>query len=240
VQKVTNPVPSSGGSDPDGPSQIRVSAPASLRTFGRAVSASDYAALALTFPGISKATAIWTVSDPATQQAIAHPYVQLTVATADQTPIEGTLLAGKLRRFLDSHRDPNVLLRLQDFTPVYLDVAVQVDIDTRFPQHATLSQVQAALNPGVNPDGSFGYFAFERLQFGQTIFLSAVYAIVQNIPGVKDVAISSLRRVGPGATEPPGTAHDVVVGSTEIAVIGPPGAGTGQLTVTGQGGFLDT
>jgi len=240
VQKVTNPVPSSGGSDPDAPSQIRGSAPASLRTFGRAVSASDYAALALTFPGISKATAIWIVSDPVTQKPIEHPYVQLTVTTLDQISVQGTLLAGKLRRFLDSRRDPNVLLRLQDFSPVFLEVALQVDIDPRFSQQATIGQVQAALNPGVNADGSFGYFAFQRLQFGQTIFLSAVYAIVQSIPGVKDVGITSLRRVGPGSPEPAGTAHDVIVGPTEIAVIGVPGSGTGQLTVSGQGGFLDT
>jgi len=241
LQKVTNPVPSSGGSDADAPTQIRTAAAASLRTFSRAVSAPDYAALALSFPGISKATATWIVRDPITLQAVAHPYVQLTVATVDQTPIQGTLLAGNLRRFLDSHRDPNVLLRFQDFSPVYIDVAVDIEIDSHFPQQATLSKVQVALNPGQNPDGTAGYFAFQSLQFGQTIFLSAVYAFVQNVPGVKDATITALRRVGPAIAEPPGTApHDIVVGPTEIAVIGPAGSGQGQLTVTGIGGFIDT
>ena len=239
VQKVTNPVPSSGGSDPEEPGQIRALAPASLRTFSRAVSASDYAALATNFPGIAKATASWIVRDAVTQQAVAHPYLQLTVATQNQEPIQGTLLAGKLRRFLDNHRDPNVLLRIQDYSPVYIEVAVQIEIDNRFPHQGTLTQAQAALNPGVNPDGTAGYFAFERLQFGQTIFLSAVYAVVQDIPGVKDVWITSLRRVGPVA-KPSGTVHDIAVGPTEIAAIGPAGAGQGQLTVGGRGGFIDT
>jgi len=240
LQKVTNPLPASGGSDSDSSGQIRVAAPSSLRTFGRAVSAQDYGALAINFPGISKATATWVLTDPVTLRATLHPYIQLTVATADGIPIQGTLLAGKLRRFLDNHRDPNVLLRLQDFSPVYIEVMVQVEIDSRFPQHATLSQVQAALNPGKNPDDTAGYFAFDSLQFGQTIFVSAVYAVVQNIPGVKDATITSLRRVGPGAPEPIGPPHDIVVGPTEIATIGTQGAGQGQLTVTGQGGFVDT
>ena len=239
LQKVTNPVPSSGGSDADAPSQIRSAAPASLRTFSRAVSTSDYAALARSFPGIAKVTADWIVSDPVTGQAVGHPYIQLTVAAVDGTPIQGTLLSTGLRRFMDSHRDPNVLLRLQDFSPVYIEVVVEIDIASHSPQQATISKVQAALNPGLNPDGSAGYFASEQLQFGQTIFLSAVYAKVQSIPGVQDVNITSLRRVGPGVAEPQGTVHDIVVGPTQLAVIGP-GVEQGQLTVTGSGGFLDT
>ena len=241
LKKVTNPVPSSGGSDADTPAQIRTAAPASLRTFSRAVSAPDYAALALNFPGISKATATWVLSDPATSRAVAHPYVQLTIATVDETPIKGTLLASNLRRFLDNHRDPNVPLRFQDFSPVYIELIVEVEIDSHFPHNATLSQVQAALNPGENPDGTFGYLAFQNLQFGEPVFLSAVYATVQNVPGVTDATITSLRRVGPITSEPSGTApHDIAVGPTEIAVIGLPGAGQGQLIVTGSGGFIDT
>ena len=241
LKKVTNPVPSGGGSDADSPAQIRTAAPASLRTFSRAVSAPDYAALALNFPGISKATATWVVSDPVTGRAVAHPYVQLTVATVDETPIQGTILASNLRRFLDNHRDPNVPLRFQDFSPVYIELIVEIEIDSHHPQNATLGQVQAALNPGANADGTFGYFAFENLQFGQPIFLSAVYATVQNVPGIADATITSLRRVGPGVAEPSGIApHDIIVGPTEIAIIGAPGAGQGQLKVTGSGGFIDT
>jgi predicted phage baseplate assembly protein len=239
LQKVTNPLPSGGARDADAPGQIRSAAPASLRTFGRAVSAPDYAALALNFPGISKASATWVVRDPVTLQAIAHPYVQLTVATSDQSPIQGTPLARKLRRFLDNHRDPNVPLRLQDSSLVFIEVSVEVRIDGRHPQQATLGQVQAALNAAQNPDGTSGYFAFESLQFGQTIFLSKVYAVVQNVAGVQSATITELRRVGPGVAEPAGAPHDVVVGPTEIATIAPPGTGQGQLTVTGQGGFLD-
>ena len=241
LKKVTNPVPATGGSDADPADRIRTAAPSSLRTFSRAVSAPDYAALALDFPGIAKAAALWVVSDPVTNQLVSHPYVQLTVATTDESPIRGTLLAANLRSYMDSHRDPNVSLRIQDFNPVYIELIADVEIDGRFPQNATLAAVNAALNPGQNANGQFGYFAFQNLQFGEPIFLSSVYAVLQRIPGVANANVTTLRRVGPGFAEPAGIApHDISIGATEIAMIGAPGAGQGQLVVTGSGGFLDS
>ena len=148
LKSVTNPVASGGGSDADPAERIRTAAPASLRTFSRAVSAPDYAALALDFPGIAKAAAQWIVNDPVTNQVVAHAYVQLTVATTDESPIKGTLLAGNLRNFMDSHRDPNVSLRIQDFNPIYIELIADIEIDSHFPQNATLAAVNAALNPG--------------------------------------------------------------------------------------------
>jgi uncharacterized phage protein gp47/JayE len=241
LQKVTNPVPSSGGGDPENITQIRRRAPASLQTFGRAVSVVDYVALALSYPGIAKAGSTWVAWDSATLQSIARPYVQLTFATVDRVPTRGTVFAGKLRRFLDDHRDPNVPLRIQDFSPVYVAVAVDVDIDDHFPHQATLAQVQSVLNPGSNPDGSLGYFAFERLDFGQSIYLSAVYAVVQGVPGIKDAAITSLTRTGPPPADPLLTPpHDIFVGPTEIVIVDPTEPNQGSLTISGQGGFRDT
>src|SRR5207244_2362972 len=139
LQKVTNPTASSGGGDPENISQIRERAPASLQTFGRAVTAADYAALALSYPGIAKAKAVWVLRDPLTLRAVAHPYVQLTAATVDRAPFQDTVFGGKLRQFLDNHRDPNVPLRMLDFTNVFIEVAVEVEIDDHFPHQATLA-----------------------------------------------------------------------------------------------------
>jgi predicted phage baseplate assembly protein len=244
LQKVTNPQPSSGAADQETMAQIRVNAPGSLRTFGRAVSTEDYAALALSYPGIAKAAARWVLRDAITLQAIPQPYVQLTVATANRVPLSTQPgLLGKLRSFLDKRRDPNVPLRIIDFVPVYIDVAVTVDIDDRFPQQATVASVQAALNPGLNPDGSAGYFAFERLGFGQNIHLSAVYAAVQVVSGIRDARITKLRRMDLDATDPTIVRDDIFIRPTEIAVIqnDPADPSKGSLTVTrGTGGFVDT
>lgn len=236
LQRVTNPMPSSGGEDPEGSDNIRVGAPGSMQSFGRAVSASDYAALALRFPGIAKASAAATVTDPATGRALAHPFLNLTVATFDRVPIRGSILAGNLRRYLDSHRDPNVPLRIQDFTPVYVAVAINIDIDPSFPQQGTLNSIRARLDG----DSEGGFFAFEQQQFGRSVFLSGLYAFVQGIPGVKDATITTLRRVGPGTPEPPTTPpHDIIVRPTDIVTIDSSAFADSTLVITGQGGFTD-
>ena len=244
LQKVTSPLPSSGGADAETVAQIRVNAPGSVRAFGRAVSAEDYAALALTYPGIVKAGAMWATRSPATRQAFAHPYVQLTLATANRVPLaENLVVAAALRSFLDKRRDPNVPLRILDFTPVYVDVALTVDVDDRFPRQATLARVQAALRPALNADGTPGYFAFERLQFGESIHLSAVYAAVHAVAGVRDATITRLRRMDLDAGDPTKVRDDIFVQPTEIAVIqdDPTDPARGRVAVVlGSGGFVDT
>ncbi len=245
LQKVTNPLPTVGGADPEGPDDIRTNAPASVRTFGRAVSAADYAALALQYPGVAKASAAWVLRDPTTLRSLAQPYLRLTVATADQVPLaQQASFARELRAFLDKRRDPNVALRIGDFVPVFLDVAATIDVDDRYPRRATLNAVLAALNPGINPDGSAGYFAFERLSFGESIHLSAVYAAIQTVAGVADATITTLR--APALDHDPATVRDdIFVRPTELVVVKNDPTDTtnqyGKLTLTlGKGGFVDT
>lgn len=240
LQKVANPIPTSGGADQESPGSIRKNAPGSLQTFGRAVSVADYAALASSYPGIAKASAAWIVQDPSTHLAVAHPYVQLTAATTNMEPLQGTSLATNLRRFLDGRRDPNVLLRIQDFTPVYIAVTVEIAINSQFPHQATLNSVNAALNPGVNPDGSLGFFAFDRMQFGGTVYLSSLYAAVQAVAGVDNVVVTTLARVAPPPADAASTApHDIVIGPTQVAVVDSNASPASILTVIGKGGFSD-
>jgi predicted phage baseplate assembly protein len=243
LQKVTNPQSMNGGADAESISGIRTNAPAIVRTFNRAVSAEDYAALALTFPGIVKASASWVLRNP-DLKPVAQPYVQLTVATADRMPLSQDVgLPGKLRSYLDNRRDPNVPLRILDFTPVYIDVAITVDINDRFPRTGTISLVEAALKPALNPDGTAGFFAFDSLQFGENIHLSAIYAAVQAVAGVADATVTTLRRMDQDAGAPATVRDDIFIRPTEIAVIqnDPTQPEKGQLKIQpGKGGFLDT
>ena len=52
--------------------------------------------------------------------------------------------ARQLRSFLDRRRDPNVPLRILDFTPIYIDVAAIIDVKDNYPRQATLAAAQAA------------------------------------------------------------------------------------------------
>ncbi len=206
------------------------------------MSAADYAALALSYPGVAKASAAWVTRDATTLQALAHPFIQLVVATADQAPLaQQPTFALKLRSFLDQRRDPNVSLRITDFVPVHIQVNAAIEIFPEFPQQATIAAAQAALNPAVNPDNTFGFFAFERLGFGESIHLSAVYAQLQSVPGVKDALITTLRRLDTD-TDPLKVRDSIFIRPTELAVIlnDPAQPAKGTFSITGSGGFIDT
>jgi hypothetical protein len=97
--------------------------------------------------------------------------------------------------------------------------------------------VNAVLNPGINPDSSLGFFAFDRLGFGEPIRLSALYAAVQAIPGIDNAVITTLARVSPPPVDSVTAApHDILIGPTEVAVIDGSAVPASVLTVTGKGG----
>jgi predicted phage baseplate assembly protein len=242
LQQVTNPQPTIGGTDPESVSGIRTNAPASVRTFDRAVSTEDYAALARTFPGIAKANARWVLYDT-NLVALTHPYVQLSVAATYGTPVAQGDFLTNLRSFLDQRRDPNVPLRILDFTRIYVDIAVTVDLNDRVLRQETFASVRAALNPGLNPDGTAGYFAFESRDFGESLHLSAIYAFIQNVSGVSDVNVTRFRRMDQDAGNPTQVRTDILIGPTEIAVIGndPNDPEQGLLAIfLGKGGLAGT
>ena len=60
VASVDNPLPGSGGSDGDGPGDLRAGAPVGLASLGRLVSVADAADLVLSWAGVGKASAVST------------------------------------------------------------------------------------------------------------------------------------------------------------------------------------
>lgn len=71
---VRNPVRAYGGADPEAPEHLRELAPRSVLTFGRAVSADDYAAVAAQAPGVTRAAAEWGW-DPVEQRCAVRVFV---------------------------------------------------------------------------------------------------------------------------------------------------------------------
>jgi uncharacterized phage protein gp47/JayE len=242
VQKVVNPVPTAGGEDRESVDRIRSNAPASVSTFGRAISASDYAALALRYPSIGKASAVWIVRDPVTHEPVPQPYILLTVATAEGGDLSGeTGLLARLRAFLDARRDPNIPLRIQDVTRVPIEVIAEIDVDDRYGRLATLAAAIARLDPVTTPGAEPGFFAFERIGFAESVHLSALYAEIQAAEGVRAVRITGLRRLSPA--DPAGTIREhIFIRPSEVASVvnDPAHPELGRVVITlGTGGFDD-
>ena len=76
VASVDNPLPGSGGSDGDGPGDLRAAAPVGLACLGRLVSVADAADLVLSWAGVGKASAVLTTNGSGEEIALTVAGVQ--------------------------------------------------------------------------------------------------------------------------------------------------------------------
>lgn len=247
IQSVTNPEPAAGGADRESEDQIRANAPTHLRTFNRAVAIDDFANLALAFPGVAMASAAWHRLAPAggtsgAVRTLPQPVIRLTIGTANGKRLDVQAdFSARLRRYLDARRDVNVPLTLRDFDPVYVDFAATIDVDDAYGRQATLRAAIAAMNFRANPDGSPAFFA--SLKFGEAVNLSAVYAALQSVPGVRAATVTTLRQV-PVDTDPSLVRSSIPVGPTGRGLIGNEADDVSDLhgrfgINLGTGGFAD-
>jgi hypothetical protein len=166
LRLVLNPVAAAGGTDPDPPSQIQTYAPRSVLTFGRAVSAFDYAAIAAQIAAGTRVAALWGW-DAVNQRGA------VTVYVADDAGIlanvkNGLLLAG------DPNRPPNVV----PATPINIRLIIKLLITAT----ADAPTVQAAIVTGLT-DPNIGLFGETLLAIGQPIFNSQIAGALQSVPG---------------------------------------------------------
>jgi hypothetical protein len=80
------------------------------------------------------------------------------------------------------------------FVPLEIELHVCVAAGHRTDQ--VKAALLAALGSGYLPDGRRGLFHPDSLTFGQTLYLSAIYAAAQAVPGVASVEITTFQRQG--------------------------------------------
>lgn len=185
-----NPLPSSGGADPDGPEDVREAAPLTVRALDRAVSVRDYQDLALGFAGIAKAHAEMRAFG-------VERRVFVTVAGEAGEPVApGDALHDKLADALAGAGDPYTRAALASFRPAVFRLGLAVAVHPDHAADTVLTAVEAAFR------SAFG-FAARRL--GEPVWLSEVMAVAHTVPGVVAVDVDKLyRAVLPDGS--PGTA----------------------------------
>jgi hypothetical protein len=176
---VTNPAPTSGGASAEDPASVRSTAPGTVRTFGRIVSLHDFEDAAREYVGIAKARASWLWDG---EQRV----IDLVVA-ADRGAPAGTLL-DDLDDDLAARRDRYQPLRLREFTPMPVSVAIEVIVDRAY----LIEPVQDAATMALRE-----LFAFDALDLGETVHLSDVYRAVQQVDGVTAVRVEEFRFLRP-------------------------------------------
>lgn len=174
LKLVVNKDAASGGSDAEGTSDAIVRGPQQFRSMRRAVTAADYEALAKAF-GVSKAIA----------QSVAWNTIQLVVA-----PAGGGMPSDTLIQDLQAYLEPKRMLTsiIDIVGPTYIEVRIDATV-TVLPQFSTgLVQQQVA-------SAVASVLAFDNLTFNQTLYISKLYDVIQDIDGVAGVNITKFVRV---------------------------------------------
>jgi hypothetical protein len=235
VLGVYNPLPATGGLEPESIEEVRQLAPAAFRTQRRAVTAEDYRDLANTIPGVAGAVAafMWTGSWYTALVGIdpADP--------ADLDPDQPGRLAPTLRQrvidALNGYRLAGYDLEVRGATYVPIDIQLTVCVKPGY-FRGDVARAVALVLAGAQP-GTAGLFNPARFTFGQPVYLSRVYAAAESVPGVESVHATAFQRHG---RLPAGELDDgvITVGGWEIAQLDndPNRVENGVLTVTAGGG----
>jgi len=184
---VDNPGAATGGAEREEIAHAVQHAPAVFRSLRRAVTAADYEAFALTFNGVGKVRAVGT----------GWNRITLYVAPQGGGKVSDVLEAGLIGYFEDKRMLSQIVeVADVDYVPIY--VTAQIAIESFYLPNDVVAQVQRA---------AADLLAFDRVTFGQTVYLSRFYEDSQSVPGVVFVNIIEFRRGDepPLRVEPSGT-----------------------------------
>lgn len=174
LKSVANPVAVGGGADPDSPQQIQTGAPQSVLTFGRAISADDYEAIAAEAPGVARAKAYW--SWDATQGRM---LVKIYVGD-DANAVSDAQLA------IADAADPNKPISVLPANAVAVTLSFTVIVDPNY----QLANVQTAVTAAIT-DPNQGLLGANSVPIGESIWQSQIYQTCQGVAGV--VAVHNLQ-----------------------------------------------
>lgn len=229
IGPATNPLPAVGGTDPETNDQIRRRAPQAFLTQDRAVTMADYENKTEENSQVDQAVATlrWTGS-------------WHTVFIAAQPQGGGNLtptLQTALKQNLEGYRLAGQDLELESPQYVSLEIELAVSVDPNYLPSDVEQSLLAVLGSQILPNGQKGLFYPDNFTFGQTVYLSSVYAAAQPVPGVVSVMATKFQPQGIDTTQYL-DAGEINLGSFQIARLenNPNYPDHGQLTLLMQGG----
>lgn len=193
IQSCTNPLPASGGTDPETSDQIRRRAPQAFlsqapETLERSVTMADYEAVAESDPQVDRAVASlrWTGSWYSAFIAV-EP-----IRGGNLTPT----LQRTLKRTMDRYRLAGQDVQLESPQYVSLQISLDVLVDPNHFQSDVEQSLLQVLGSGILPNGQKGFFYQDNFTFGQAVFLSPMYAAARSVAGVISVTVTQFQPQG--------------------------------------------
>jgi Baseplate J-like protein len=228
IKSCRNPLPAMGGTDPETADQIRCRAPQAFLTQERAVTMADYKVQTEAIPQVDRAAASlrWTGS-----------WYTAFVAVEPGGGALSPTLASSIRQDLERYRVAGGDFEVSSPQYVPLEIALTIGVD---PGYFRADVEQALLQTLGNrrlPDGTKGLFYPDNFTFGQTVYLSPIYAAARSVAGVISVDATTFQPQGV-ATRQYLDAGEMKLGALQVAQLhnDPNFPSHGQLTLAMQGG----
>jgi len=178
-----NPLDAGGGGDAERSDHAIRYGPLAFRSNNRAVTANDYVALVQRTGAIAKARA----------QSQAWNQIDLYVAPMGPScsPVPEALRSWLLG-YLEDKRMAGTTVRVLDARCVPIDISLELIIEERFSADSVISRVHDAVAQ---------LLAFDKVDFGEKLFQSDVYAAAEAVQGVVAVTVRRFRRQDQPATD---------------------------------------
>jgi baseplate J-like protein len=186
VKDVSNPLPATGGADPESRDQAKRNAPLAVMALSRLISVQDYADFARTFAGIGRASAT-RLSDGRSQ------LVHVTIAGEDDVPVaETSELFGNLLDALRRFGDPHLRVQLARRDLILLVVSAGVRLHPDYLWEKVAPKIRAALLDALG---------FPRRDLAQDALASEAVRAMQSVQGVDYVDLDIFEQVGEAAEQ---------------------------------------
>lgn len=188
ITRVRNPLPASGGTDPEPVEQVRLYAPQAFRTQERAVTEADYAEIAQRHLGVQRAIATirWTGS---------WYTVVITIDRKDGKEVDVDFKKEMLT-FLERYRIAGYDIEING--PIYVPLEIAINVCVR-PGYFRSNVEQSLLLIFSNyelANGRRGFFHPDNFTFNQPLYLSRIYETAMGVAGVASVEITVFQRWG--------------------------------------------
>ena len=172
---------------------VRRHAPQAFRRQERAVTPEDYAAVTERHAGVQRAAATlrWTGS---------WHTVFVTVDRDGGLPIDAGF-ESDIARHVDRYRMAGHDTEFNDPVYVSLEIDLLVCVLPNYFRADVSAGLYDVLSNRVLADGRRGLFHPDNLSFGQTVYLSQIYAAARQVAGVASVNAARFQRQGIDATQ---------------------------------------
>jgi hypothetical protein len=186
ITGVRNLLPAQGGVEPESMEDVRKNAPEAFRTQERAVTQEDYAEVAERKSGIqdAEATFRWTGS---------WHTVFITIDREGGREVDDDF-EDEMLDHVERYRMAGYDLNVDGPRYVPLQIEMHVCVKPEYFRSDVKQDLLDVFSNGTTRDGKRGVFHPDNFSFGQTVYLSPLYAAAMKVPGVQSVHITNFQR----------------------------------------------